>query len=241
MARSVWKGPFVDGYLLKKAETSRASGRHEMIKIWTRRSTILPQFVGLTFGVYNGQKHIPVMVTEEMVGHKFGEFAPTRMFYGHSSDRKAKRTAAPRRRARSGCSRGRRELRQGAMSKKKRERALSDSEAKAVARMLRVSPQKLNLVAGLIRGKKVSMALADLEFSRKRIARDVRKCLESAIANAENNHDLDVDDLVVAEAFVGKALVMKRSTPRGRGRVGRIFKPFSNLTIVVRQVEAAAS
>ena len=211
-----------------------------MIKIWSRRSTILPQFVGLTFGVYNGQKHIPVMVTEEMVGHKFGEFAPTRMFYGHSSDRKAKRTAGPAAAAAAAAPR-RRELRQGAMSKKKRERALSDSEAKAVARMLRVSPQKLNLVAGLIRGKKVSMALADLEFSRKRIARDVRKCLESAIANAENNHDLDVDDLVVAEAFVGKALVMKRSTPRGRGRVGRIFKPFSNLTIVVRQVEAAAS
>src|SRR4051794_16221762 len=94
MARSIWKGPFVDGYLLKKAETSRASGRHEMIKIWSRRSTILPQFVGLTFGVYNGQKHIPVMVTEEMVGHKFGEFAPTRMFYGHSSDRKAKRSSS---------------------------------------------------------------------------------------------------------------------------------------------------
>jgi small subunit ribosomal protein S19 len=91
MARSIWKGPFVDGYLLKKAETSRASGRHEMIRIWSRRSTILPQFVGLTFGVYNGQKHIPVMVNEEMVGHKFGEFAPTRVFYGHSSDRKAKR------------------------------------------------------------------------------------------------------------------------------------------------------
>jgi large subunit ribosomal protein L22 len=127
------------------------------------------------------------------------------------------------------------------MSKKKRERALSETEAKAVARMLRVSPQKLNLVAGLIRGKKVAMALADLEFSRKRIARDVRKCLESAIANAENNHDLDVDDLVVAEAYVGKAIVIKRSTPRGRGRVGRIFKPFSNLTIVVRQVEVAAS
>jgi small subunit ribosomal protein S19 len=92
MTRSVWKGPFVDGYLLKKAEAARASGRHEMIKIWSRRSTILPQFVGLTFGVYNGQKHIPVLVNEEMVGHKFGEFAPTRVFYGHSSDRKAKRT-----------------------------------------------------------------------------------------------------------------------------------------------------
>ena len=95
MTRSVWKGPFVDGYLLRKAEAARASGRHEMIKIWSRRSTILPQFVGLNFGVYNGQKHIPVMVNEEMVGHKFGEFAPTRMFYGHSSDRKAKRAGAP--------------------------------------------------------------------------------------------------------------------------------------------------
>ena len=91
MARSIWKGPFVDGYLLKKAETARASGRHDVIKTWSRRSTILPQFVGLTFGVYNGHKHIPVLVTEEMVGHKFGEFSLTRTFHGHSSDRKAKR------------------------------------------------------------------------------------------------------------------------------------------------------
>ena len=126
------------------------------------------------------------------------------------------------------------------MGKRARERALSEHEAKAVARLLRVSPQKLNLVAGLIRGKKVSSALADLEFSRKRIARDVRKCLESAIANAENNHDLDVDDLVVAEAYVGKALVMKRFHARGRGRASSIMKPFSNLTIVVREVEAGA-
>jgi len=127
------------------------------------------------------------------------------------------------------------------MGKRARERVLSDNEAKAVARLLRISPQKLNLVAGLIRGKKVASALADLEFSRKRIARDVRKCLESAIANAENNHDLDVDDLVVAEASVGKALVIKRFSARGRGRVGRIFKPFSNLTIVVREVEEKAA
>jgi large subunit ribosomal protein L22 len=127
------------------------------------------------------------------------------------------------------------------MSKKTRERSLAENEAKAVTRMLRVSPQKLNLVAGLIRGKKVATALADLEFSRKRIARDVRKCLQSAIANAENNHDLDVDELVVAQAHVGKAIVIKRFTPRGRGRVGRIMKPFSHLTIIVRQVEAAAS
>ena len=91
MARSVWKGPFIDGYLLKKAEKSRASGRNEVIKIWSRRSTILPQFVGLTFGVHNGQKHIPVNVSEDMVGHKFGEFAPTRTYHGHGGDRKAVR------------------------------------------------------------------------------------------------------------------------------------------------------
>ena len=127
------------------------------------------------------------------------------------------------------------------MGKKARERELPENEAKAVARMLRVSPQKLNLVAQLIRGKKVATALADLEFSRKRIARDVRKCLESAIANAENNHELDVDELVVAEAYVGKAIVIKRFHPRGRGRMGRIFKPFANLTIVVREIEVAAS
>jgi large subunit ribosomal protein L22 len=126
------------------------------------------------------------------------------------------------------------------MSKKKRDRDLAENEAKAVARTLRISPQKLNLLAQLIRGKKVSAALAELEFSRKRIARDVRKCLESAIANAENNHDLDVDDLIVAEAHVGKALVMKRFSPRARGRAGAILKPFSHLTIVVREVEAQA-
>ncbi len=127
------------------------------------------------------------------------------------------------------------------MSKPKRERVLPDNEAKAVARMLRVSPQKLTLVAQLIRGKKVQTALNDLEFSQKRISGTVKKTLESAIANAENNHDLEVDDLVVAEAHVGNGIVMKRFAPRGRGRSGRVYKPFSQLTIVVRQVEAEAS
>jgi len=91
MARSVWKGPFVDGYLLKKAETARQSGRNEIIKTWSRRSTILPQFVGLTFGVYNGQKFIPVLVSDQMIGHKFGEFSPSRNYYGHGVNKKAKR------------------------------------------------------------------------------------------------------------------------------------------------------
>ena len=126
------------------------------------------------------------------------------------------------------------------MGKSSKERKLPANEAKAVLRMVRISPQKLNLVAAMIRGKKVDRALAELEFSRKRIARDVRKALQSAIANAENNHDLDIDDLVVAQAYVGKAMVMKRWTPRARGRIGRIEKPFSNLTIIVRQVEEAA-
>ena len=126
------------------------------------------------------------------------------------------------------------------MSKQKTPRALKETEAKAVARMLRVSPQKLNLLAQLIRGKKVERALADLEFSRKRIAHDVKKTLESAIANAENNHDLDVDDLVVAEAHVGKGIVMKRFHARARGRAGRIEKPFSHLTIVVREAGESA-
>lgn len=126
------------------------------------------------------------------------------------------------------------------MGKTTTPRALSDKEAKAVTRNLRVSPQKLNLVAQMIRGKKVGSALADLEFSRKRIAQDVRKCLESAIANAENNHDLEVDDLVVAQAFVGKSMVLKRFHARARGRGARILKPFANITIIVREVEAAA-
>ncbi len=126
------------------------------------------------------------------------------------------------------------------MGKAKRPRTLKDNEAQAVLRMVRISPRKLNLVAQLIRGKKVSVALADLQFSQKRIAGQVRKTLQSAIANAENNHQLDVDNLVVAEAHVGKALVMKRFNPRARGRVAGIQKLFSNLTVVVREVEETA-
>ena len=124
------------------------------------------------------------------------------------------------------------------MSKPSNPRRQAENEAKATTRMLRVSPQKLNLVAQLIRGKKVATALADLEFSNKRISVEVKKTLESAIANAENNHELDVDDLIVAQAWVGKDMVLKRFSPRARGRAGRIEKPFANITIVVREVAA---
>ena len=124
------------------------------------------------------------------------------------------------------------------MAQEKNPRRVADNEAMAKSRMLRTSPQKLNLVAALIRGKKVEKALADLTFSKRRIAGDVKKCLQSAIANAENNHNLDVDSLVVAEAWVGKNLVIKRGRPRARGRFGKIMKPFSELTITVRQLDA---
>ena len=126
------------------------------------------------------------------------------------------------------------------MGKAARERTLAENEARAVTKLLRVSPQKLNLLAQLIRGKKVDKALADLTFSRKRIARDVKKTLESAIANAENNHDLDVDALIVSEAYVGKGLVMKRLKAGARGRASRIEKPFAQITVIVRQVEEPA-
>src|SRR3712207_3009555 len=122
------------------------------------------------------------------------------------------------------------------MGKAATPRALPDNEAKAVARMIRVSPQKLNLLAQLIRGKKVDTALADLEFSRKRIAQDVRKCVMSAVSNAENNHGLDPNDLIVSQAYVGKNLVLRRFHARGRGRSAGIQKPFSQLTVIVKEV-----
>ncbi|HKI64629.1 MAG TPA: 50S ribosomal protein L22 [Burkholderiales bacterium] len=126
------------------------------------------------------------------------------------------------------------------MGKAKTARRLAENEAMAIVRNLRTSPQKLNLVAESIRGKTAETALAELTFSKRRIANDVRKALQSAIANAENNHQLDVDRLYVAEATVGKSFVMKRFRPRARGRAGRIEKPFSSLTVVVREGEETA-
>ena len=126
------------------------------------------------------------------------------------------------------------------MGKETNPRRVAENEARAKTSMLRVSPQKLNLVAGLIRGKKVDKALADLTFSKKRIAIDVKKCLQSAVANAENNHGLDVDNLVVAEAWVGKNMTLKRGRPRARGRFGKIMKPFAEITIKVREREEQA-
>jgi len=126
------------------------------------------------------------------------------------------------------------------MGKEKNSRRVAENEAQARSIMLRTSPQKLNLLAQMIRGKKVDKALTDLTFSKRRVAIEVKKCLQSAIANAENNHGLDVDELIVSEAFVGKNLVMKRGRPRARGRFGKILKPFAQVTITVRQLEEQA-
>ena len=126
------------------------------------------------------------------------------------------------------------------MGKEKNLRRVADNEAMAKLKMLKTSPQKLNLVAQLIRGKKVGKALSDLTFSKKRISDDVKKCLQSAVANAENNHNLEVDELIVAEAYVGKNITLKRGRPRARGRFGKLLKPFSELTIKVRQTEEQA-
>ena len=126
------------------------------------------------------------------------------------------------------------------MIKEKNSRRVAENEAQARSIMLRTSPQKLNLLAQMIRGKKVDKALNDLTFSKRRVASEVKKCLQSAIANAENNHGLDVDELIVSEAFVGKNLVMKRGRPRARGRFGKILKPFAQVTITVRQLEEQA-
>ncbi len=123
------------------------------------------------------------------------------------------------------------------MGQKANPRRIGEDSAMAKARMIKTSPQKLNLVAQMIRGKKVEKAMADLTFSRKRVAQDVKKVLESAVANAENNHDLDIDSLIVDQAYVGKNMVLKRWRPRGRGRIGRLLKPFAEITIVVKEVE----
>ena len=189
MARSVWKGPYVDSYLLKKAEIVRQSGRNDVIKTWSRRSTILPQFVGLTFGVHNGKKHVPVTVSENMVGHKFGEFSPTRTIRDTQQTRKQVNKMA-----------------------EKKMNVTQDNQillAKASAKSIKISPQKANLVLGLIRGLEAEEALNVLEFSNKRISNEIKKILKSAISNAENNHQLDIDKLVVHEALVGKSMVMK--------------------------------
>ena len=209
MARSIKKGPFVDGHLLAKVDAARATNDKKPIRTWSRRSTITPDFVGLTIAVHNGKQHIPVYVSENMVGHKLGEFALTRTFKGHSSDKKVAAPAAP---------------------PKKLENAM---ETKAILRGVRLSAQKGRLVADQIRGLPVDKALNVLAFSPKKGAVIIKKVLESAIANAEHNDGADVDELRVKTIYVDKAESLRRFTARAKGRGNVIMKQTCHIHVVV--------
>ena len=223
MARSIWKGPFVHPSLLKKIDKLKDNPGKKPIKTWSRNSTIIPDFVGHSFMIHNGKSFIPITISEEMVGHKLGEFAPSRTFKGHTpADKKA---AA--------------ENRQLHQLEKKMQK--NNITVKAINKNVRSSPRKISLVLDHIRGKKVNIVLRDLDFIRKKISLDVSKTVKSAIANAENNNQLDIDNLYIKEAFVGKSLVMKRFRPRAKGRASPIKKPFSRITIVLSEKKEVAS
>src|SRR5688500_6899624 len=179
MTRSLKKGPFVDHHLMAKVEKASAIKDKKPIKTWSRRSTILPDFIGLTIAVHNGKQHVPVYVTDQMVGHKLGEFALTRTFKGHPADKKAK---------------------------KKKDTTM---ETKAIVRGVRLSADKGRLVADLVRGKRVDQALNILSFTQKKAAGIVKKALESAIANAEHNDGADIDELKVTSIYVEQGATLK--------------------------------
>ena len=207
---------FVHPSLLKKIDKLKNNPGKKPIKTWSRNSTIIPDFVGHSFMIHNGKSFIPITISEEMVGHKLGEFAPTRTFKGHTpADKKAaaEKAAAPT----------------GANDAK------NNNSVKAINKNVRSSPRKISIVLDYIRGKKVDIVLRDLDFIRKRISKDVSKTVKSAIANAENNNQYDIDNLYVKEAYVGKSLVMKRFRPRAKGRASPIKKPFSRITIVLSE------
>ncbi len=205
MPRSLKKGPFIDASLLKKVLKVLESGDKKPIKTWSRRSVIIPQMIGMTIAVHNGRQHVPVFVSDEMVGHKLGEFAPTRTFKGHTaSDAKA-------------------------------QQRFIRMEVKAIHKYARSSAQKTRLVADQVRGLPVQKALDLLQFSPKKAAALIRKVLLSAIANAEHNNSSDIDDLFVSEILVDEGPSLKRIMPRAKGRADRIVKRTSHITVVVAE------
>src|SRR5256886_818413 len=223
MGRSLKKGPFVDTPLLEKIEVMNRGSEKKVIKTWSRRSTVIPEMVGHTLAVHNGKKFIPVYVTENMVGHKLGEFAPTRIFKGHTTkvaERAAAAAAARRRRAKS----------EGLKAK-------AMIEAQATSKYIRTSAQKAGLVLDLIRGKDVNRALATLKFARKSVAEDISKLLRSAIANAQQKDGFsgDVDRLVVAACYANQGPSAKRVRPAPMGRAFRVLKRTAHLTVQVAE------
>ena len=225
MARSVWKGPFVEESLIKKVEKQKTDPKKMPIKTWSRKSTIIPEFIGVSFLIYNGKKFIPVTISEDMVGHKLGEFSPTRTFFGHTpADKKAKPAE-----------------KKINMSKKKKINKLKENTVRSVNNNIRSSVRKLNPILKGIVGKKVDVAIRDLQFSEKRITKEIRKTVSSAVANAENNNQYDIDKLIVKEAYCGKKVVMKRFRPRAKGRAAPILKPYSTITIILSEAKQMES
>ena len=212
MGRSLAKGPFVDDHLMKKVAGMNDKNEKKVVRTWSRRSTILPEFIGHTLAVHNGKKFIPVYITENMVGHKLGEFSPTRIFKGHAAKAAAEKTAKPAPATVKG----------------------SAMEARAEARYIRTSPQKARLVVDLIRGQKAGEAINILRTTNKRIAPSVEKVLRSAIANAENrSNDVDVDKLFVTEAYVNEGPRMKRVRPAPMGRAYRYQRRLAHIVVQV--------
>ena len=206
MGRSIKKGPFVQAALLKHVEAMNASGKKQVIKTWSRASTIFPEFVGHTFAVHDGRKHVPVYVTEDMVGHKLGEVVPTRTFKGHSR-----------------------------ISKEEKEE--HNMEARAILRYARISPRKVSIVMDLIRNKPLDEALAILQYTPKAACEPLLKLVKSAAANAENNFNMDKNNLYVAECYVCPGPTLKRMMPRAQGRGYRILKRTSHMTVVLKEKE----
>ena len=205
MSRSLKKGPFCDDHLMKKVEELNKAGKKQVIKTWSRRSTIFPQFVEHTFAVYNGKEHLPVYVTEDMVGHKLGEFVPTRKYGGHGdNDKKAKRYGGN-----------------------------VIMEVKSTAKTLRIPPRKARIVIDLIRGKDAAEAAAILKFTPNVAAEAVGKVLKSAVANAVNNHDMDEEKLYVKACYANEGVTLKRFMPRAKGSASAIHKRTSHITVVV--------
>ena len=207
MSRSIKKGPFVAPELFKRVEELNKAGDKKVLKTWSRSSTIFPSFVGHTIAVHDGRRHVPVYITEDMVGHKLGEFAPTRTFRGHSG---SKTTNAMKEDART-------------------------MEARAYLKYLRISPRKVVILCDLIRGKDIKTATAYLMQTPKAASEPMLKLLKSAVANAENNHGMNADNLVVTTAIANPGPTLKRGMPRAQGRYNRILKRTTHITIGVSE------
>ena len=205
MSRSVKKGPFCAPELLKRVDELNKKNEKKVLKTWSRASTIFPSFVGHTFAVHDGRKHVPVYVTEDMVGHKLGEFVPTRTFRGHAGSKTGKSGGE------------------------------TTMEAKANLKYLRISPRKVKIVLDLIRGKDVALATAILMQTPKAASEPVLKLLKSAAANAENNHQMDPEKLYVSACYANPGPIIKRIMPRAQGRAYRINKRTSHVTIAVSE------